>query len=75
MRTRHEIEKTARVLSKEERWDIWTQCGVHKWQALPRTESGEHHCPTALIFARCSTENVLPSCAALIVTQVSAECL
>jgi hypothetical protein len=45
MRTRHEIEKTARVLSEKERWDIWTQCGVHTWQALPRIDSGEHHCP------------------------------
>jgi hypothetical protein len=29
----------------DERWDIWMQCGVHKWQTLPRAESGEHYCP------------------------------
>jgi hypothetical protein len=45
MRNRQEIEQTARVLRRAERWDIWMQCGVHNWQALPRTESGEHYCP------------------------------
>src|ERR1700681_1137781 len=44
MRTHDEGEKTARVLG-DERWDISMQCGVHNWQALPRTESGEHYCP------------------------------
>ena len=45
MPTRHEIERAAQVLSDEERWDIWMLCGVHNWQTLPRTESGEHYCP------------------------------
>jgi hypothetical protein len=45
MPTRHELEKAARALSDEERWDIWMHCGVHNWQTLPVTESGEHYCP------------------------------
>ena len=45
MPTRDEIEKTARVLGDEERWEIWMQCGVHHWQTLPQTVSGEHYCP------------------------------
>ena len=45
MRTRHEIEQTAHLLSDEERWDIWMHCGVHNWQTLPTTDSGEHYCP------------------------------
>ena len=45
MTTRQEIEKAAHPLSDEERWDIWMQCGVHNWETLPRTESGEHYCP------------------------------
>ncbi len=45
MPTRDEIENAAHVLSDEERWDIWMQCGVHTWQSLPLTESGEHYCP------------------------------
>ncbi len=47
MLTRHEIEEAAHVLSDEERWDIWMQCGVHHWQALPRTESGSTTAQTA----------------------------
>jgi len=44
MRTNQDVEKTARALGHE-RWDIWTECGVHAWRALPRTESGDHFCP------------------------------
>ena len=50
MRTRDEIENTARMLG-DERWQLWMECGVHNWQALPRIESadwiesGEHYCP------------------------------
>jgi hypothetical protein len=45
MPTRHEIEKVASALSDQERWDIWMHCGVHNWQSLPCTASGEHYCP------------------------------
>ncbi len=45
MPTRQEIEKTAHALSDQERWDIWMQCGIHNWKALPRTITGEHYCP------------------------------
>jgi hypothetical protein len=45
MTTRDEIEKAARVLGDDKRWDIWMRCGVHNWQALPTTEAGERYCP------------------------------
>ena len=45
MPTRQQVEKTASGLSDEERWHIFVQCGVHNWQALPTTETGEHYCP------------------------------
>ena len=44
MRTRDEIERTAHMLG-DERWQIWMECGVHNWQALPRIESGEPYWP------------------------------
>ena len=44
MRTFHEVETAARALG-DTRWDKWTKCGVHNWQTLPQTESGEHYCP------------------------------
>lgn len=45
MPTRHDIEKTSNLLSNEERWDTWMECGVHTWETLPRTITGEHYCP------------------------------
>jgi hypothetical protein len=45
MRTRQEVEQTAQALSQDERWNIWMKCGVHHWQSLPVTDSGEHYCP------------------------------
>jgi hypothetical protein len=44
MTTRLEIEKASHVLG-DDRWGAWMKCGVHKWQALPQTDSGEHYCP------------------------------
>lgn len=44
MRTRDEVEKAADVLG-DDRWNVWMKCGIHKWQALPQTDSGEHYCP------------------------------
>jgi hypothetical protein len=43
MRTRYEVEKAAQVLG-DDRWKVWMNCGVHNWQALPQTDSGEHFC-------------------------------
>ena len=43
MRTREEVEQAAQVLGAD-RWNVWMQCGVHTWETLPRTESGEHYC-------------------------------
>ena len=43
MSTRFEVEKAAHVLG-DDRWNVWMKCGVHNWQALPRTDSGEHYC-------------------------------
>jgi hypothetical protein len=45
MPTRQQIENTASGLSTEERWRTFLLCGVHSWQALPTTETGEHYCP------------------------------
>jgi hypothetical protein len=45
MRTRHEIETAANSMSAEERWRMFLLCGVHNWQTLPTTETGEHYCP------------------------------
>ena len=42
--TRDEVEKAAHVLG-DGRWNVWIKCGVHNWQALPQTDSGEHYCP------------------------------
>lgn len=50
MPTRHEIEKTSHMLSDEERWDIWMQCGAHQWKALPRMDNGEYYCPNCCTF-------------------------
>ena len=36
MTTRNEVEQAGHV---------WMKCGVHNWQALPQTDSGEHYCP------------------------------
>jgi hypothetical protein len=41
MTTRLEIES----IGGDDRWGAWMKCGVHSWQTLPRTESGEHYCP------------------------------
>jgi hypothetical protein len=42
--TRDEVEQAGRALG-DARWNIWMQCGLHNWRALPRTDSDEHYCP------------------------------
>jgi hypothetical protein len=44
VRTRNEVEKASHVIG-DDRWNVWMKCGVHNWQALPQTDSGEHYCP------------------------------
>jgi hypothetical protein len=44
MATRLEIENESHVLG-DDRWRAWMKCGVHNWQTLPQTDSGEHYCP------------------------------
>jgi hypothetical protein len=44
MRIRTEIERTASGLA-DERWQLWMACGVHPWQTLPRTDTGDYYCP------------------------------
>ena len=44
MRALYEVEKSAQALG-DNRWDKWTKCGVHYWQTLPQTDSGDHYCP------------------------------
>ena len=43
---RADIEKLAQTLSGNERWERLRKCGVHDWQSLPMTDSGEHYCPS-----------------------------
>ena len=42
--THDDVDKAAR-LRGDIRWNIWRTCGVHNWQTLPHTDSGEHYCP------------------------------
>jgi hypothetical protein len=44
MKTRQDIEQAAQLLG-DDRWSVWMKCGVHLWQALPWTQSGERYCP------------------------------
>jgi hypothetical protein len=44
MKTRAEVEKAAHSLG-DRRWNVWVNCGVHDWRALPETDSGERYCP------------------------------
>jgi hypothetical protein len=43
MRTRHEVEQAAHMLG-ENRHAVWLNCGIHNWQALPTTDTGDHYC-------------------------------
>jgi hypothetical protein len=44
MRTRDEVENAAHLFG-DDRWTVWMKCGVHNWQTLPQTDSGDHYCP------------------------------
>jgi hypothetical protein len=44
MTTRVEVQQASDRLG-DVRWSAWMQCGLHNWQALPQTDSGEHYCP------------------------------